>query len=142
MKKLKDIKLLLTVLVLGVLTILGSSQDSWDLGSSDDWLSVGSVYHVGSFFYPNYPDGNLSLGTQRFLNTNPSYIPFGYSNYYPTNKPVVLGKYTAPTNYLQGYYNPYSAYDPQSALDYAVANHAYQKYLTNYYNRYYWNYST
>lgn len=137
----KDIKLLLTVLVLGLgtLAMLGASQDLWDLGAPNDWLSVGPVNHTGPFFYPN---SDISLGTQRFLNTYPSYMSVGYSNYYPTRKPVALGNYTPAINYLQAYNNPYPVYDPQSALDYAVANHAYQKYLTNYYNRYYWNYGT
>ena len=139
----KNIKLLLTALLLGLgaLTALGASVDSnlWDLGSSNDWLSTGPVYHTGPFFYPN---SDLDLGTQRFLNTYPSYIPVGYSNYYQANKPVVLGNHTPAINYLQGYNYPYYAYGPQAALDYAVANHQYQKYLNNYYNRYYWNYGT
>jgi hypothetical protein len=139
----KAIKSMLTVLmlVIGALPILGASVDSnlWDLGSSNDWLSTGPVNHTGPFFYPN---SDLDLGTQRFLNTYPSYIPIGYPNYYPTNKPVVLGNYTPAINYLQGYNYPYYAQDPQAALDYSVANHQYQKYLNNYYNRYYWNYGT
>jgi hypothetical protein len=142
--------LTVSMLVLGMLTMLGTSEDSWDLGSSKDWLGTGPVYHVGPFFYPIYPDSDLSQGTQQFLNTYPSYIPPGYSNYYQTRKPVVLGNYTPSANYMPGY-NPYFYnnpyfysnpyyYNPQAELDYAVANHAYQKYLTNYYNRYYWNY--
>jgi hypothetical protein len=63
------------------------------------------------------------------------------------NHPIVLsgrsltstGTYTPLTNYLTGYNNPY-IYNPQSALDLAVANHAYQKSLTNYYSSYYGNY--
>ncbi len=149
MTKMKDIRLMLTVLVfgLGVLTVLGASQDEnalWDLGSPDDFLSSGPVYHSGPYFYPN---SDLSLGMQRFLNNYPSYMPLGYSNYYPYNpayKPVVLGRYnyTPAYNYMQGYYfNPYAYYyDPQAALDYAVALHANQKYLNNYYNNYFWNY--
>jgi hypothetical protein len=51
----KDIKLMLTVFVLGLvmLTAIGVSQDSWNLGSSDDWLSTGPVYHIGPYYYPN-----------------------------------------------------------------------------------------
>jgi hypothetical protein len=130
----KNIKLLLAALLLGLgaFTMLGASVESnlWDLGTSNDWLSTGPVYHTGPFFYPN---SDLNLGTQRFLNTYPSYIPVSYSN-----KPVALGNYTQATNYLQAYY----ANDPQAELDYAAANHQYQKYLNNYYNRYYWNYGT
>jgi hypothetical protein len=110
-EKMKDIKSMLTVFVLAsaMLTAIGASQDSWDLGSPGDWLSVGPVYHIGPYYYPN---SDLSIGTQRFLNTYPSYTPFGYSNYYQN-------------------YNPYF-YNPQAALDLAVANHAYQKSVTNY----------
>ncbi len=52
-------------------------------------------------------------------------MPLGYSNYYKTYNPT--GTY-APSNYLQGYNNPYF-YDPQGELDLAIANHAYQKSL-------------
>ncbi len=62
------------------------------------------------------------------------------------NQPIVLGSNTPPSNYLPasaiyypGYINPYNS-NPQAALDLAVANHAYQKSLTNYYNRYYGTY--
>ena len=143
----KDIKLMLTVLLfgLGVLTVLGASQDEnalWDLGSANDFLSSGPVYHNGPYFYPN---SDLSLGTQKFLDNYPNYMPLGYSNYpayNPAYKPVVLGRYNNTPNYMQGYYyNPYAYYyDPQASLDFAVANHANQKYLNNYYNTYYWNY--
>jgi hypothetical protein len=77
-------------------------------------MSVGPVYHFGPYYIPN---SDLSTGTQRFLNTYPSYVPLGYSNYTPN-------------------YNPY-IYDPQAELDLASANHAYQKFLTEYYSRYY-----
>ena len=137
----KEIKLMLSTLALAtvMLTAIGTSQDSWNLGSSDDWLSTGPVYHNGPFYYPN---SDLSIGTQQFLNTYPSYMPFGYPNYYQTYNPTVLngvGTYTLPSNYLQGYNNPYS-YDPQAQLDLAISNHDYQKSLTNYYNRYYRTY--
>ena len=128
----KDIKLMLTIsaLMLAMLTAIGTSQESWDLGSSDDWMSVGPVYHIGPYYYPN---SDLSTGTQRFLYTYPSYIPLSYSNYYQTYNPT--GIYTLPSNYLLGYNNPYF-YNPQAGLDRAIANHAYQKSLTNYYSRY------
>jgi hypothetical protein len=100
----KNIKLMLSVFVLALvmLTAMGTSQDSWNLGSSDDWLSTGPVYHFGPFYYPN---SDLPIGTQQFLNTYPSYMPLGYPNYYPTYYPIVLngvGTYTPPSNYLQG----------------------------------------
>jgi hypothetical protein len=50
-----------------------------------------------------------------------------------------VNTYTPPSNYPQGYTNPYY-YNPQSQLDLAIANHAYQKSLTNYYNRLYGTY--
>jgi hypothetical protein len=142
----KAIKLMLSisVLALAMLTALGASQDSWNLGFSDDWLSTGPVYHNGLY----YPNSNLPIGTQRFLNNYPSYTPPGYSNYYQTYNPVVLGgtgAYTLPSNYTPastyyypGFNNPY-LYDPQYQLDLAIANHAYQKSLANYYVKY-WNY--
>jgi hypothetical protein len=140
----KKIKSMLSVfaLALVMLTAIGASQESWNLGSSDDWLGTGPVYHVGPFYYPN---SDLSIGTQQFLNTYPSYIPLGNPNYYQTYNPAVLavpngtGTYTPPSNYLQGYNNPYF-YDPQGELDLAIANHAYQKSLNNYFNRYYGTY--
>jgi hypothetical protein len=66
--KMREIKLMLSVFVLALvmLTSIGASQDSWNLGSSEDWLSTGPVYHFGPFYYPN---SDLSLGMQRFLNT-------------------------------------------------------------------------
>jgi hypothetical protein len=132
MIKMEEIKLMLTVFVLAsaMLTTIAASQDSWDLGSSDDWMSTGPVYHSGPYYYPN---SDLSTGTQRFLNTYPSYMPLSYSNY--NQKLVRIGNYTPPNNYLLGYNNPY-IYDPQAELDLAAANHAFQKYLNNYYSKY------
>lgn len=145
MVKMKEIKLMLTVFVLAsaMLTAIGASQDSWDLGSSDDWMSVGSVTHVGPYYYPN---SDLSTGTQRFINTYPSYMSRGYSSYYQSlirtgNQSLVrIGNYTSPNNYLLGYNNPYF-YDPQAGLTLAAAKHAFQKSLYNYYSKYgyYWS---
>ena len=131
-KKMKGIKLMLMVFLLASATLMaiGASQESWDLGSSEDWMSTGPVYHFGPYYYPN---SDLSTGTQRFLNTYPNYIPLGYSNYYQTyNAPST---YKLPSNYLLGYNNPYF-YNPQAGLDRAIANHAYQKFLNNYYSKY------
>jgi hypothetical protein len=128
----KEIKLMLTLFMLAssMLTALSVSEDSWNLGSSDDWLSVGPVKHIGPYYYPN---SDLSIGTQRFLNTHPSYMPLGYSSYYQTYN--TTGTYILPANYMLRYNNPYF-YDPQAGLDRAIANHAYQKFLNNYYSRY------
>ena len=130
--RMKEINLMLTLFVLAsaTLTAIGAGQDSWNLSSSDDWLSVGPVNHVGPYYFPN---SDLPVGTQRFLNTYPSYMPLGYPNYYQTYNPVVLGRIGTSTP-LPGY-SPYF-YDPQAGLDRAVANHAFQKYLNNYYSKY------
>ena len=47
----EEIKLMLSVfmLALAMLTAIGASQDSWNLGLSDDWLSTGPAYHNGPF---------------------------------------------------------------------------------------------
>jgi hypothetical protein len=132
------LKLPVFVLAIAMFASLGASQDSWNLGSSEDWLSTGPVYHSGPFYYPN---SDLPIGTQRFLNTYPAYMPLGYSNYYLPYNPIFLnrtGIYT-PGNYPLGYNNPYF-YDPQYELNLAIANHAYQKSLANYYAKYYWTY--
>jgi hypothetical protein len=139
--KMKNVKLMLSVFVLAhvMLTAIGASQDFWNLGSSDDWLSTGPVEHVGPFYSPN---SDLPIGTQQFLNSYPSYMPLGYPNYYQPYNPVVLGgigNYTPLSYYMPGFNNPYY-YDPQAELDLATANHAYQKSLYNYYNRYYRGY--
>ena len=72
-----------------------------------------------------------------------------YSNNYQTYNPAILnraGTYTPPSNYLPtstyyppGSINPY-LYDPQYELDLAIANHAYQKSLANYYSKIYRTY--
>ena len=139
--KMKEIKLKWSLLALALvmLTAISTSQESWNLGSSDDWLSTGPVYHSGPFYYPN---SDLPMGTQQFLNAYPGYMPLGYPNYYQNYNPMFLnvtGTYTPHSNYLPGYYNPYF-YDPQAELDFSIANHAYQKSLNTYYNRYYGTY--
>ena len=50
----REIESMLSVFLLAnvMLTAIGASQDSWNLGSSDDWLSTGPVYHNGPFYYP------------------------------------------------------------------------------------------
>jgi len=74
MTKMKEIKLMLSTFALAtvMLTAIGACHDSWNLGSSDDWLSSGPVYHNGPFYYPN---SDLAVGTQQFLNTYPMYMP-------------------------------------------------------------------
>jgi hypothetical protein len=129
------LKLPVYVLAIAILASLGASQDSWNLGSSEDRLSVGPVYYIGPFYYPN---------------TYPAYMPIGYyqpyalGNYNPyIHNPLYKLDLAAAThscqkslaNFTGKYRYPYP-YDPQYELDLAAATHAYQKYLNNYYNKY------
>ena len=104
------LKLPILVIAIAMLASLGASQDFWDLGSSEDWLSVGPLYNIGPFYYPN---NDFPTGTQRFLNTYPGYVPLGYY------QPYSLGY-----NYTLGYYNPYF-HNPPYKLDLAAATHSY-----------------
>lgn len=74
----------LSLILFGLLAGSASSQDSWDLGSSQDWLSVGPIYHTGPYYYPDY------------------YMPVYYSSYYPIYYPVYYPIYS--TYYSPDYY--------------------------------------
>ena len=92
-------------LLLSLLIGCAFSQESWNLGSSKDWLSIGPVKHVGPYYYPN---SDLSFGLQRFLSNYPGYPPIYYPSYYPT-----YNKYYRPTYYPYynyPYYYPYNYY--------------------------------
>lgn len=65
----------LSLILFGILIGSASSQESWDLGSSQDWLSVGPIYHTGPYYYPDY------------------YIPVYYPSYYPIYHPVYYPLY-------------------------------------------------
>ena len=102
-----NLKLPAFVLAIVILASLGSSQDSWNLGSSEDWLSVGPVYHIGPFYYPN---------------TYPAYMPIGYY------QPYALGYYNP------YFYNPQYELDLAAAThayQKSLANY-YNKYYWNY----------
>jgi len=71
----------LLILSLSLLTGFVIGQESWALGSPEDWLSIGPVKHVGPYYYPN---SDLPTGIQRFLTDYPGYTPIYYHNYYPT----------------------------------------------------------
>jgi hypothetical protein len=71
----------LLALMLSLLMGFALGQESWELGSQQDWLSVGPVKHVGPYYFPN---SDLSTGLQRFLTDYPAYTPIYYHNYYPT----------------------------------------------------------
>lgn len=134
-------KLLIFMIALAMFTTLGTSHDSWNLGSSDDWLSTGPAYHNGPFYHPN---SNLPMGIERFQNSYPSYMP-DFLNYYPPYSPISINKtgfFTpgfTPDIYYLGYNNPHY-YDPQYELDAAIANHAYQKSLAKFYAKYFGGY--
>jgi hypothetical protein len=87
-------------LLLSLLTGFAFGQESWNLGSSEDWLSIGPVYHIGPYYYPN---SDLSIGLQRFLGNYPSYPQIYYPSYYPTYR-----AYYSPTYFP--YYYPYNYY--------------------------------
>jgi len=96
-------KLLCSCIILFSLLIgAASSQGSWNLGSSEDWLSVGPIKHVGPYYIPN---SDLPAGTQKFLNTYPVYTPYYYWYYYPVYSPYYQSVYW--TRYPYYYYSYY-----------------------------------
>ncbi len=90
----------LSILLFGLLAGSASSQ-LWDLGSSQDWLSVGPIYHTGPYYAPfsklpsgiYYPYGNQSPGFQKFFSLD-------YSQFYriPAG-PIPITRITAPQAY-------------------------------------------
>jgi hypothetical protein len=94
----------LLILSLSFLMGFAVCQDSWELGSPSDWLSVGPVKHVDPYYFPN---SDLPTGIQRFLADYPGYTPIYYPSYYPTYsiyyRPVYYSNYDP-------YYYPYSRY--------------------------------
>lgn len=92
------------ILLFGLLIGIASSQDSWNLGSSEDWLSTGPIKHVGPYYIPN---SDLPVGTQKYLNTYPGYMPFYYWYYYPAYSPYY---YQTPYRTQYPYYYPYYYY--------------------------------
>ena len=93
----------LLILSLILLTGFAFGQESWELGSPKDWLSVGPVKHVGHYYFPN---SDLPKRIQRFLMDYPIYTPIYYHNYYP-----VYSIYYRPTDYP--FYN-YPYHYPQT----------------------------
>ncbi len=96
----------MSILLFGLLAGAASGQESWNLGSSEDWLSVGPVKHVGPYYIPN---SDLPEGTQKFLNTYPGYTPFYYWYYYPVYSPSYypINYWASYPYYYPYYYNPY-----------------------------------
>ena len=134
-----NLKLPVFVLAITILASLGASQDSWNLGSSEDWLSAGPAYHIGSFYYPYTYPAYMPIGY--YQPYAPGYYnPYFYNPQYELDLAAATHSYQKSlANFTGKYRYPY-LYDPQFELDLAAATHAYQKSLTNYYNKYYWNY--
>jgi hypothetical protein len=85
----------------GLLIGFASCQESLNLGSSQDWLSTGSMRHIGPYYYHN---SDLPIGIQRFLIDYPSYPPIYYPSNYPTYSIYYhLTRY--PYYYRNCYYN-------------------------------------
>ncbi len=88
----------LILLLFGLLAGTASSQDSWNLGSSQDWLSVGPIYHTGPYYYNYYYPSYYDYAPVYYLDYYPTYYPTYYSTYYP-----VYNTYYYP--YYPYYYN-------------------------------------
>jgi hypothetical protein len=108
--------LCLSLLLFGLLMGSASSQ-LWDLGSPDDWLSVGPIYHTGPYYSPfstpisgqyvyptyTYPNASLPSGVQRFFSID-------YSQYYRMQIGPVSAHITAPQMYATSGRLPSSLY--------------------------------
>lgn len=95
----------LSILLFSLLIGPASSQ-LWDLGSPQDWLSVGPIYQVGPYYTPysniptgpyvspyTYPNVSQSYGFQKFFSID-------YSQYYSLPiGPVPTTHITAPQKY-------------------------------------------
>jgi hypothetical protein len=130
------LKLSVSVLAMVILASLGASQDSWNLGSSEHWLSVGPVYHIGPFYYPNTYPAYMPIGYYQPYALG-CYNPYLYDSQYELDLASATHSYQKSlANFTGKYRYPY-LYDPQFELDLAAATHAYQKSLDNYYSKYY-----
>jgi hypothetical protein len=85
MKKLWWLSLFLFSLLIGP----AYSQASWDLGSSQDWLSAGPIYHTGPYYqyYSYYPSYTPTYYWNYYPHYYPSYYPVYNTYYYPYNFP-------------------------------------------------------
>ena len=131
-----NLKLPVFVLAIVILASLGASQDSWNLGSSEHWLSIGPAYHIGPFYYPNTDPAYMPIGYYQPYALG-YYNPYFYNPQYELDLAAATHSYQKSlANFTGKYRYPYP-YDPQYELDLAAATHAYQKSLDNYYNKYY-----
>jgi hypothetical protein len=131
-----NLKLSVSVLAMVILASLGASQDSWNLGSSEHWLGVGPVYHIGPFYYPNTYPAYMTIGYYQPYALG-CYNLYLYDPQYELDLASATHSYQKSlANFTGKYRYPY-LYDPQFELDLAAATHAYQKSLDNYYNKYY-----
>ena len=75
----------LSIFFLSFLAGCASSQDLWSLGSPQDWLSTGPIYHTNSYsnYYPSY----MSYSPLYYMSYYPMYYPmyntYSYPRYYP-----------------------------------------------------------
>jgi hypothetical protein len=83
----------LALLLFGLLIAPVYSQASWDLGSSQDWLSVGPIYHTAPYFayYPGYYTPTYYWNYYPYY--NPFYNPVYYTYKYPYNFPYYYPHY-------------------------------------------------
>ena len=96
-------KRLCVLILLFLLTGFAFAQESRNLGSSKDWLSIGPIKHVGPYYISN---SDLPMSTQRFLVNYPSYPLIYYPIYYPTYDmyyPQIYYPYYYPYNYFDSF---------------------------------------
>jgi hypothetical protein len=79
----------LSILSLGLLIGCAFGQDLLDLGSPRDWLSIGPIYHTGSYYYPNY----MSYTPNYYTSYYPMYYPIYNTYYYPQYYPIYYSSY-------------------------------------------------
>jgi hypothetical protein len=111
------IKILYLSLLLFCLLMGSASSQLWDLGSPEDWLSVGPIVHSGPYYHPfsppspvsyipptyAYPNASMPSGFQHFFSID-------YSQFYHTPVGPVLSHITAPQRYVISGMLPSSLY--------------------------------
>ena len=92
----------LSLLLFGFLAGPACAQ-LWDLGTSEDWLSAGPIYHTGPYYYPSYYTPVYYY----------YYYPYYYPSYYAINYPTYSSTYGM---YNNPYYYPYYPYNNQDSF--------------------------
>jgi hypothetical protein len=91
----------LSILSLSLLVGNAFGQDLWDLGSPQDWLSIGPIYHTSSYYYyPSY----MSYTPVYYSSYYPMYYPMYNTYYYPKNYPTYY------SSYYPRYYNNFEQF--------------------------------